>query len=110
MQHVTIGRFNFLVPKLALGIYRNTIARNSPPLDHDFLMIDGSKFKFESEFGKHLQTHDGRRVAKWLHYVEIYDDLLREFKDKANSGEFSSENPLKLLEIGVQDGGSLEVW
>jgi hypothetical protein len=73
-------------------------------------MIDGRTINFDSEFGKHLQNHPGRRVAKWLHYVDIYDKLLREFKNKVDSGEFSNLSPLKLLEIGVQDGGSLEVW
>jgi hypothetical protein len=91
-------------------VYRKTLARNLPPLDHHFPMINGRMINFDSEFGKHLQKHPGRRVAKWFHYVDIYDKLLREFKIKSDSGEFSILTPLKFLEIGVQDGGSLEIW
>ena len=110
MNNLTLQRISKLLPAFVLSVYRKTIARNSPPLDHHFPMIDGRTINFDSEFGKHLQKHPGRRVAKWLHYVDIYDKSLREFKNKVDSGQFSSLTPLKLLEIGVQDGGSLEVW
>ena len=47
-------------------------------------------------------SHDGKIVDKWEQYLPIY------------AGEFarylSEGNPVRLLEIGVQNGGSLELW
>jgi hypothetical protein len=44
--------------------------------------------------------HAGRRVQKWRNYLAVYDRHLCEFK---------SSN-VRLLEIGVSDGGSLQMW
>lgn len=49
-----------------------------------------------------FQEHSGYVAHKWIHYFFIYDRIFRRFLEK---GE-----PLKLLEIGVQNGGSLEIW
>lgn len=45
-------------------------------------------------------THSGRVSQKWGGYLVAYDDVLAVRRDQ----------PLALLEIGVQNGGSLEVW
>jgi SAM-dependent methyltransferase len=47
-----------------------------------------------------FEAHEGRAVRKWDHYFEIYDRYLSEFRGK----------PVTMLEIGVADGGSLELW
>jgi len=47
-----------------------------------------------------FETHEGRACDKWASYVEIYERVFREF----------SESNVRLLEIGVQNGGSLEIW
>jgi hypothetical protein len=44
--------------------------------------------------------HRGRVVDKWVHYLEIYE---RHFAPYCNT-------PVKMLEIGVFKGGSLELW
>jgi hypothetical protein len=44
--------------------------------------------------------HSGRQSYKWRHYLEIYDRHLARFRDK----------PVRLLEIGVHKGGSLQIW
>jgi len=44
--------------------------------------------------------HHGRIVHKWIHYLEIYE---RHFAPYRNT-------PVKMLEIGVFKGGSLEMW
>lgn len=44
--------------------------------------------------------HEGRVSQKWSGYLEAYDAVLSDRRDDA----------LALLEIGVQNGGSLEVW
>jgi SAM-dependent methyltransferase len=43
----------------------------------------------------------GQKVStKWDSYLDVYEDMFRPFKQEA----------VDLLEIGVQNGGSLEVW
>ena len=44
--------------------------------------------------------HSGKGSDKWRLYVETYNDALNNLKDK----------PISLLEIGVQNGGGLEIW
>jgi SAM-dependent methyltransferase len=48
------------------------------------------------------REHKGKVSDKWIHYFSIYDQLLEKFLTK--------ETPINLLEIGVQNGGSLEIW
>lgn len=45
-------------------------------------------------------AHGGRRVFKWMHYLEIYH---RHF------ARFRGQSPV-ILEIGLFDGGSLDMW
>jgi hypothetical protein len=51
-------------------------------------------------FSEILKSHYGKITDKWEGYLPIYDKLF---------GEFSREN-IRILEIGVQNGGSLEVY
>ena len=44
--------------------------------------------------------HTGRQAFKWRHYLEAYDRHLSRFRDTR----------VRLLEIGVQKGGSLQIW
>src|ERR1700686_2198037 len=44
--------------------------------------------------------HSGLRVQKWRNYLAVYDRHLCEFRSRN----------VRLLEIGVSDGGSLEMW
>jgi cephalosporin hydroxylase len=48
------------------------------------------------------KNHTGKVSHKWTHYFYVYDRLFTEFLDKGA--------PVTLLEIGVQNGGSLEIW
>lgn len=49
----------------------------------------------------HLFTdHIGKATDKWSLYIDVYDELFQAFKEK----------PITLLEIGVENGGSLEIW
>jgi hypothetical protein len=45
-------------------------------------------------------AHHGRLVNKWVHYLDVYE---RHFAPYRNT-------PLKMLEIGVFKGGSLDLW
>lgn len=44
--------------------------------------------------------HEGKVADKWSAYLREYDRILTEYRHR----------PVRLLEIGVQNGGSLEVW
>lgn len=46
------------------------------------------------------EHHEGKISDKWESYLELYDSVLRPIKT----------NEVSLLEIGVQNGGSLEIW
>lgn len=44
--------------------------------------------------------HSGKLSDKWELYLSIYDKLFRDFRSRN----------VRILEIGIQNGGSLEVW
>ncbi len=46
------------------------------------------------------RSHRGKVTDKWSSYLEVYNRLFTLFRPL----------PVRLLEIGVQNGGSLEVW
>jgi cephalosporin hydroxylase len=47
-----------------------------------------------------FEQHHGRRIDKWAHYFPIYDRHLWRFRGKSP----------RVLEIGVDHGGSLQFW
>src|SRR5882757_8118386 len=47
-----------------------------------------------------FRHHVGRRVDKWRHYFQIYDRHFDRFRGKR----------IRVLEIGVDHGGSLQIW
>lgn len=53
-----------------------------------------------SNFESLFLDHRDRLSSKWQHYFEIYDQHLNQLKNK----------PIILLEIGVSQGGSLQLW
>ena len=46
------------------------------------------------------QLHQGKVSDKWEIYLREYDRLFSPYRDR----------PIRLLEIGIQNGGSLEIW
>jgi len=54
--------------------------------------------KFEDWFYNHKHK---MKCYKWIHYFEIYEKHFSRFLDKEN---------VRVLEIGVYNGGSLEMW
>jgi len=48
------------------------------------------------------KEHSGFVSHKWIHYFFIYDRIFKRFLEK--------DEPVTMLEIGVQNGGSLEIW
>ena len=53
-----------------------------------------------SDLAKIFFTHRGRIVHKWIHYLDIYDRHFAAYR----------HTPVRMLEIGVFHGGSLEMW
>jgi len=45
-------------------------------------------------------AHDGRGADKWDHYLPFYDRVFAPYRAV----------PIRMLEIGVMNGGSLELW
>jgi cephalosporin hydroxylase len=45
-------------------------------------------------------SHTGKVSDKWSSYLSTYDDWFRPYTNR----------PLRILEIGIQNGGSLEIW
>lgn len=46
------------------------------------------------------EAHDGYISDKWSSYLTVYEELFSGLRDK----------PLRILEVGVQNGGSLQIW
>lgn len=53
-----------------------------------------------SDIADLFYDHTGRIINKWTHYLTHYDRYFQRFKD----------TPVRMLEIGVFEGGSLELW
>jgi hypothetical protein len=49
---------------------------------------------------RYFLNNGGKRLHKWLHYFDIYERHFHRFRDR----------PIRMLEIGVHGGGSLEMW
>lgn len=47
-----------------------------------------------------FNEHDGKVSDKWSIYLNVYNELLSRYK----------KNEINLFEIGIQNGGSLEIW
>jgi hypothetical protein len=56
--------------------------------------------KHSHELGRLFFGHEGRIMQKWDHYLDVYDVYLSRFRGK----------PVRFLEIGVNRGGSLQLW
>ena len=47
-----------------------------------------------------FEKHTGKAVDKWSSYIDIYDKLLQPYLNR----------PVNILEIGISNGGSLDIW
>ena len=54
----------------------------------------------EKSLSQLYAEHEGKVSDKWTLYLREYDRLLSPYRSK----------PVRLLEIGIQNGGSLEIW
>lgn len=54
----------------------------------------------KNDLETYFENNSGRLIHKWLHYFDIYDRHFSRFRNKE----------VKVLEIGVSQGGSLQMW
>jgi hypothetical protein len=55
---------------------------------------------YKSDLEKIFHDHTGNIIHKWNHYFEIYDRHFSRFRNRK----------VRILEIGVYKGGSLQMW
>jgi hypothetical protein len=53
-----------------------------------------------SQFQKYFENNTSNCIHKWIHYFDIYEFWFKKYKNK----------PIVILEIGVYQGGSLNMW
>ncbi|WP_428928613.1 class I SAM-dependent methyltransferase [Marinibacterium sp. SX1] len=58
------------------------------------------KFGFDGDLLDLFANNSGAVVHKWHHYIPLYDRYFAQFRGK----------PIRFLEIGVNKGGSLQMW
>jgi cephalosporin hydroxylase len=56
--------------------------------------------RHDTELGRLFFGHRGRITQKWVHYLDLYEAYLARFRGQ----------PVRMLEIGVNRGGSLQIW
>lgn len=61
-----------------------------------------------SELANQAMQQEGAPFLKWWHYFDAYERELAELATASRSGKL--ERPLRILEIGVWRGGSLNLW
>ena len=60
-----------------------------------------NKYNYSGELMDFFVENKDCLVHKWHHYLPIYDEFFSKYKDTKN---------IKFLEIGVSEGGSLQMW
>ncbi len=89
----------------ALNRIRRLVGKKIHPFDLDDFLIDpvqqAALFSQASDgLAKVFCAHQGRTLEKWVHYLDVYQRYFAAYRN----------TPVKMLEIGVSGGGSLELW
>jgi len=82
--------------------------RSKPPKGMQFPVASKSRIPLDlvarGTVGEVFLSHIGRPTSKWTHYLGIYEMYLSRVREAISS------DGVRLIEIGVAEGGSLEVW
>lgn len=70
------------------------------PEDGDVAADIRERYGFDGDLLEIYAGNDGVRVHKWHHYLPLYDRYFARYRGTA----------VKFLEIGVNNGGSLQMW
>ncbi len=91
------------VPSLSLYQARNGFTReNVPGSDAESGSLAAIRKMWMPTFANVFMSHDGYLIDKWEQYLGIYESEIAPL--------LAAGQPISLLEIGVQNGGSLQVW
>lgn len=63
-------------------------------------MVHGSDAEQKNDLEQYFEANPGRMIHKWMHYFEAYHKHFTRYRG----------NHVKVLEIGVSHGGSLQMW
>jgi len=103
--------FKFIFPVKFANWLRVRLAPNNPPFGFDYSFLQKKNLLPNTgPLNNLLMRHDGSFIGKWVHYIEIYDEILIELRDRFLGENDSKSRPIRILEIGVSKGGSLEIW
>ena len=70
------------------------------PEDGDVAEDIRERYGFDGELLDIYAGNEGVKVHKWHHYLPLYDRYFSRYRN----------TPVKFLEIGVNNGGSLQMW
>ena len=70
------------------------------PVDGDVAADIRERYGFEGDLLDIYAGNEGVKVHKWHHYLPLYDRYFSQYRN----------TPVKFLEIGVNNGGSLQMW
>ena len=73
---------------------------NPTDISHYEASPDEIRHRATSELGRLFFEHKGRPMHKWVDYLDLYDRHFARFRGR----------PITFLELGVDRGGSLEMW
>jgi hypothetical protein len=68
--------------------------------DYKYYTLDTNFIDVPEPFCKFLSKTDRKGIDKWSNYFEVYDTYFGKYRNK----------PVKMLEIGIFRGGSLQMW
>lgn len=64
------------------------------------LAEDGKVAELENPLRTWFQNHEGRQLNKWIHYLDVYHRYFERYRG----------TDVHIVEIGVANGGSLDMW
>jgi hypothetical protein len=71
--------------------------------------VAAAKEESHSDLAALFFAHEGRRIHKWTHYLGAYEELFSPYRAGFPLPD-GTTRPLGILEIGVSEGGSLQLW
>jgi hypothetical protein len=91
----------------ALGITRlRDHYLSGPPIDS---FVGSTSPPIGGDMATLFSRHRGRHCTKWSQYFEVYDEVLAPYRHGFPLPG-GGARPLRFLELGVYQGGSLELW
>lgn len=84
----------------ASWLYRRAVRRPSSITPLWKPPAEARKLTPPSPLAELFYSHEGRPINKWTHYLQLYSTYFERFRG----------TDVRMLEIGVFEGGSLELW